>query len=580
MVLSVVFSTIPFQSSGYTLRSQAILKNTSHEVRTFGKIGYPWAAGLLKGTKTEHNVDVDGVIYRHRRGRIDSQNHTFNNIGLAKRELERVIYLENPDVVHAASNFVNALPALLAAREFGLPFVYEMRGFWELTAGVGVHGWTESERYLLERRLERTVAIASDVVIALSEVQKEELIAWGVERDRIRVVFNCHDGGAEAVEAHLSPSEKLTGLRTAVSGRNVLGYIGSLVRYEGLQDLLAVMAEPASGLQDWILLIAGDGPYASELRALAEHLQLGEKVIFAGRVQKHEVDEVYRLIDVCVLPRLPEPVCQLITPLKPIECLAQGRVLLVSDVDAMVEQVRKFGYGETFEAGSRADLARRLREILIDLDLYKARYASAAASIRDRFSWSAGVAAWDDAVSLAAGGAALAPDAGVTTVDLFNTSLEIQRERLRQFRRVSRITVTPAANTRLLLRWRELEPEDVRVLSLSATGVVASAVALSRPSDLGGKDLIELGLTNEGEQTLFVYVDRARFKGRAGHDLALMTYQPDVLGPEARALQPLKAEVRDIIAVELVHHPERPAKIEIENGYGGGGAVRRLGTAP
>ena len=58
-----------------------------------------------------------------------------------------------PDIIHAASNFTVGLPAMLAARECRLPFVYEMRGIWELTAGVGVYGWEDSERFALERRL-------------------------------------------------------------------------------------------------------------------------------------------------------------------------------------------------------------------------------------------------------------------------------------------------------------------------------------------------------------------------------------------------------------------------------------------
>ncbi|GEP61435.1 glycosyltransferase [Reyranella soli] len=563
-ILSFLSSALPFQSTGYTLRTQALLTNTALDVAPYGRIGYPWTAGLLKNAATEHMAASAEVQYKFRRGGIRSQTDIFTNMGLAKREIEKVLHLENPDVVHAASNFATAFPALLAARAFGLPFVYEMRGFWELTAGVGVHGWIESERYLLERRMERILARSADVVISLSETQKKELTTWDVAAAKIRVVANCCDEHTPT-DSH-APSDRTEQLRREIRGRRVLGYIGSLVRYEGLQDLLSVLGDPRHQLDDIVLLIAGDGPYAAELRGFADRMNLSSRVIFVGKVPKEDVDSIYRLMDICVLPRIPEPVCELITPLKPIECLAQGRVLLVSDVAAMAEQVKAFGFGETFRAGDLLDLGRKLRDILSDLPGMQRRYATAAEALKAKFSWSNGTRAWDEAIQAAVTSTPASADIARTTTELYSSGPAVQRDRSAQLRRIGRLTIETTPGKRFLLRCPGVEVRHLRILSIPAGTDLATNVSLSRPADITDADLVELNISDSGDQTLFVYLDRSRARDLALKDFAVIALHHGS-GLDSQSFVRMKAETRDIVAIELTHRPDKATKIEIETDY-------------
>ncbi len=79
--------------------------------------------------------------------------------------------------------------------------------------------------------------------------------------------------------------------------------------------------------------------------------------MFAGRVPHGEVGRYYDLIDVLVYPRLSMRLTELVTPLKPLEAMAQGRLLVASDVGGHRELIRPGETGELFKAGDPDALA-------------------------------------------------------------------------------------------------------------------------------------------------------------------------------------------------------------------------------
>jgi glycosyltransferase involved in cell wall biosynthesis len=85
-----------------------------------------------------------------------------------------------------------------------------------------------------------------------------------------------------------------------------------------------------------------------------------------GRVGHHDIQGYYGLIDVFVVPRTPDRVSRLVTPLKPLEAMALERTVVVSDVPALRELVVPDQTGRTFTAGDPDDLARVLDDLLGD----------------------------------------------------------------------------------------------------------------------------------------------------------------------------------------------------------------------
>ncbi len=278
-----------------------------------------------------------------------------------RRRVNELIRATRPDILHAHSPALNALPALWAGRAAGLPVVYEIRGFWE-DAAVD-HGTTTegSVRYRATRGMETYAARRVDHLFTICEGLKGDLLGRGVNPARISVVPNA--ATPEPAAQGRVPDEELS-LRLGLQGGTVLGFVGSFYAYEGLDLLIEAMPGLLQQRADIRLLLVGGGPSEARLKERAASLGLGPKVIFTGRVPHSQVDRYYDLIDLLVYPRHPMRLTELVTPLKPLECMAQGRVLLASDVGGHRELVTDGRTGYLFKAGDGQDLQRRVLQVL------------------------------------------------------------------------------------------------------------------------------------------------------------------------------------------------------------------------
>ncbi|WP_092008929.1 glycosyltransferase family 4 protein [Brevibacterium siliguriense] len=117
-----------------------------------------------------------------------------------------------------------------------------------------------------------------------------------------------------------------------------VGTAASIVGYEGLDDLVDAVILARSQGTDLRLLIAGDGVALPELRERAA--VLGENAVFTGRVSQSQAIEYQLALDAIVVPRKDEPVCRLVTPIKPIEAMGLARPVVISDLPALRELVR------------------------------------------------------------------------------------------------------------------------------------------------------------------------------------------------------------------------------------------------
>jgi glycosyltransferase involved in cell wall biosynthesis len=149
-----------------------------------------------------------------------------------------------------------------------------------------------------------------------------------------------------------------------IAGKVVLGFIGSFYAYEGLMLLLEAMPRVLEEIPNVRVLLVGGGPQESRLRERVDELRLSESVIFTGRVSHDTVQAYYNLIDVFIYPRLPMRLTDLVTPLKPLEAMAQGRLVLASDVGGHRELIRPGVNGELFRAGDAAGLTTAVLDLL------------------------------------------------------------------------------------------------------------------------------------------------------------------------------------------------------------------------
>lgn len=277
--------------------------------------------------------------------------------------LAEVISAHRPDIVHAHSPVLIGIPALSAARRAGLPFVYEVRAPWEDAAvdlGTSSAGGL---RYRATRALETWLVRRADAVVTLCEGMRRELAGRGVAEDKLAVVPNAVDHSAFSREGE---RDAALARRLGLDGRLVLGFIGSFYHYEGLDLLIDALPAIRAEIPEAAVLLVGGGPEAERLQWLAAAAGLSEAVRFAGRVPHGEVQGYYDLVDLLVYPRRGIRLTELVTPLKPLEAMAQRRLVIASDVGGHRELIRDNETGYLFAAGDAAALARRVLDAARD----------------------------------------------------------------------------------------------------------------------------------------------------------------------------------------------------------------------
>jgi PEP-CTERM/exosortase A-associated glycosyltransferase len=294
-----------------------------------------------------------------------------------------------PDVIHAHSPVLDAVPAIRVGRKQGIPVVYEIRAFWE-DAAVD-HGTTRegSLRYRLTRALETWAVKNADAVTVICEGLRQDLVARGIEPGKITVIPNAVDIDKFSVGGKADPELKMKlGLGTS----RVLGFIGSFYAYEGLDLLLDALPAILKQMPDVKVLLVGGGPQELALKQQVMALDVKERVIFTGRVPHGEVNRYYDLIDVLVYARHPMRLTELVTPLKPLEAMAQGRLMVASDVGGHKELIDDGKTGVLFRAGQADDLASKVVGLLQDESGWDGMKRNGRAFVESERNWAASVA--------------------------------------------------------------------------------------------------------------------------------------------------------------------------------------------
>ena len=387
-ILHVLDHSIPLHS-GYTFRTLSILR----EQRKLG-----WDTFHITSPKQGETSEPFEVVDGMRFYRTPVASGTLAALPIGKElalmkqleaRLEEVVREVRPDVIHAHSPVLNAFPAIKVARKYGLPVVYEIRAFWE-DAAVD-HGTTTegSLRYRATRRLETRAIRQVDHVFTICEGLRSDIAARGIPAEKITVIPNAVD--VESFDSGGQPDQALKE-KLGLASYTLIGFIGSFYAYEGLDLLLDAFPKIIAHLPDVRLLLVGGGPQDTALKEQARNLGIADKVIFTGRVPHQEVQRYYDLIDVLAYPRHSMRLTDLVTPLKPLEAMAQGRLLVASDVGGHRELIRDGETGMLFRAGDTDSLAETTMKLLVKREYWtELRQAGRRYVVKER-NWERSVA--------------------------------------------------------------------------------------------------------------------------------------------------------------------------------------------
>jgi glycogen(starch) synthase len=385
-VLHVLDHSLPLHS-GYAFRTLAILR----EQRRLG-----WETLQLtspkQGASELAREEVDG--WQFHRTPSSARTGLLQQMRLTARRIDDLVAAEMPDLIHAHSPVLNALPSLWSGRRHRLPVVYEVRASWE-DAAVD-HGVTSegSLRYRASRALETFALRRADAVVTICDGLRQDIVNRGIPPDRVSVVANAVDTAMFRFGVVADPELRRS---LQLDGATVLGFAGSFYGYEGLSLLLDAALRLLPQRPELRVLLVGGGPEEAKLKAQAAALGIADRVRFAGRVPHEDVQRYYELIDVLAYPRLPTPLTDRVTPLKPLEAMAQGRMFVASDVGGHRELVRDGETGFLFKAGSVDALARAIDAVLLGRERWPDMQARARRHVENERTWSRSVAHYREA---------------------------------------------------------------------------------------------------------------------------------------------------------------------------------------
>ena len=379
-ILHVLDHSLPLHS-GYTFRTRAILKAqqaTGLEVRGI--------TGLRHSADGPDLEQADGIEFYRTRGMVNGPvgYREWREIRALADAIVAAAQDWRPDLLHAHSPALCGMAALLAGKRLGIPVVYEIRAFWEDAAVSNGTGSQGNVKYRLTRALENRVVAGADAVVTICQGLKDDLVARGVHADKISLSPNGVD---LALFGETTPPDPALRAELGLGDGPVVGFIGSFYDYEGLDDMIAAMPQLLARIADAQLLVVGGGPMEAALKAQAEASPAAQAIRFVGRVPHSEVERYYALIDVMAYPRKKSRLTDLVTPLKPLEAMAQDKLVAASDVGGHRELIEDGLTGTLFAPDDPAALATALAKLLIQPERWPALRAAGHRHVAANHDW-------------------------------------------------------------------------------------------------------------------------------------------------------------------------------------------------
>jgi len=383
-ILHVLDHGLPLHS-GYAFRTRAIVK---------AQLARGWEVACLTGPR--HDVAgpdpeiVDGITFYRtpKPAPAPAPLGEWREIRALSARLDKLIAEWKPDQLHAHSPVLSALAALPVARKHALPLVYEIRAFWEDASVGNGTGREGSAKYRLTRMLETHAAHKADAVAVICEGLRDDLIGRGIAADKI---FLSPNGVDLTLFGNPLAADKAFARSLGLEDADTVGFIGSFYDYEGLDDLIDAMPLLLETRPKARLLLVGGGPMEDALRAQAAASPVSDRIRFVGRVPHDEVDRYYALIDILAYPRKAMRLTELVTPLKPLEAMAQRKLVVASNVGGHRELIEDGVTGTLFPAGDPAALAEALSGLFGRRGEWEGRRDTARLFVERERNWSSNI---------------------------------------------------------------------------------------------------------------------------------------------------------------------------------------------
>jgi glycogen synthase len=385
-VLHILYQSHP-NISGSSTRTRDILNCQKHIGIKPIVITSPFQKGLNKNYGVENIYGVPH--FRTYSGKLNEQvkedtKNIFINIKKFfriisfKRKILKLVLKEKPDILNAHAMFFCAYPTILIGKKMQLPVFYEVRSLWEeRRKDFGSFNILRKIEFMVLRKIETYCINNANHIVVINENLKQDIIKRGILEDKITVIGNAVDIDFLERQRTRMSKEK----RDSIT----FGYVGSISPIEGLDSLIELFK---TNFEKNRLLIYGRGK-ESYINNLKIQISDYDNIEYRGEIDRNEIFRAYENIDIIVNPRVKLKITDTVTPLKPLEAMAIGKIVIASNVGGMKELIDNDINGFLFEADSINELERCIKKILnLSLSEKQTIISNAISFIKSERLWS------------------------------------------------------------------------------------------------------------------------------------------------------------------------------------------------
>jgi len=321
--------------------------------RGFGVEVLTYSENFQNGT----NYGAYYNVHRIKKGNLSSKFLYFFKFLLLTRKA---------DIVYTTDTYSVGYFAYLTKKFFGKKYILRFAGdsAWEVTSA---RGWTRDyitdfEEKVYDRKIEklknrrRKILQSADKIIAVSEFMKELAEKIGVEKQKIKMIYNSIEFLDFRVdEGLIEKTKKDLGLE----GHKIIMSAGRLMPWKGMDKLVEIFGELEKEVSDLKMIIIGDGPEREVIKKQITESKLQDKVFLVGKVPLDKIFSYYSLADVFVLNSKYEGLSHIL-----LEALYAGVPIVASDCGGNPEVVVNEKNGFLVEYNNDDQIKKSIKNVL------------------------------------------------------------------------------------------------------------------------------------------------------------------------------------------------------------------------